>query len=84
MSLKAQSGIVHVAGPYEKGLQYCVICGGIIIDARNEENMRGHPLACGFPEGPVTIKGNMRSAHADEDLPACTIKLGKVQRIEQR
>lgn len=84
MSLKAQSGIVHVAGPYEKGVQYCVICGGTIVDHRGYEAGEGHWIACGFPEGPVTIKGNMQSAHADDDLPACTIKPGKVQRIEQR
>ena len=67
----AESGMVHTAGDYFEGIQLCVICGGIIVDDRGAMIQQGQRMPGGFPEGPVTINGNMRSAFDDEDLPNC-------------
>lgn len=49
--------VKHIVGPFEGGMQFCLICGEVILDYRRSLWPVDQPPPSGFAEGEIYIQG---------------------------
>jgi hypothetical protein len=67
-------GVVHLAGPMIDWMQRCHRCGAVLADFRNACWLEADGPPGAWPEGHVTVNGNMTTAGAVDGAPLCSAK----------
>jgi len=65
--------MIHIAGKYENGLQYCTRCNIILTDYRNAMIPVGQESLAGWEEGSYieVFKGNPTYSGITREIPDC-------------
>lgn len=64
--------IKHIVGPFEGGMQFCIICGKVICDYRNACWPSGQEPPQGFSEGVIYMEGVNPTSFYTELAPGDT------------